>query len=44
MFLKKTISIILKEDLAKYGYEPNMKYKSLMNLLYICGNTLKTKI
>ncbi len=33
----------LYEDLAKSGYKPNMKYKSLIILLYFFGCTLKTK-
>jgi hypothetical protein len=32
----------LWEDLAKSGYKPNVKYKSLIILLYF-GYTLKTK-
>jgi hypothetical protein len=28
-----------QEDLAKYGCNPNMKYKSLINLLYLWLHT-----
>ncbi len=41
--LEKWVMVLPQEDLAKSGYKPNVKYKSLIVLLYIWLHTLETK-
>jgi len=37
------MAIILAGDLAKYGYKPDIMYKSLIELLYFVATLLETK-
>jgi hypothetical protein len=37
--MEKTLMSILREDLAKSGYKPDMKYKCLITVLYLWLHT-----